>query len=196
MFHVSWQVNFRNIMSFWPLCILPLLWLTWMCFPRTKWGGGRLVIFFRVTGRKSASWAYSGGVHKEVCIAEPSKWTSISKSDIQSTSLAKNINFQILRATFRQFRSTIWVSRLRPLLRWLWKLQYSSQIVETEGICLEFSLNFIHSLFTPLFSIKCTPLLPQCWATRILEHWDDCKSQINIGEGKIAQVFQDFWRVL
>ena len=41
-------------------------------------------------------------------------------------------------------------------------LQYSSQIVETEGICLELSPNFIHSLFTPLFSIKCTPLLPQC----------------------------------
>ena len=61
--------------------------------------------------------------------------------------------------------------------------QYSSQIVETEGICLEFSSNFFHSLFTPLFSLRCTPLLPQWWATRILEHWDHCNTQINIGKG-------------
>ena len=42
------------------------------------------------------------------------------------------------------------------------KLQCSSQIVETEAIYVEFSPNFLHSLFTPLFSIKCAPLLPQC----------------------------------
>ena len=62
--------------------------------------------------------------------------------------------------------------------------QYSSQIVETGAICLEFSPNFLHSLLTPSFSVKCTPLLPQCWTTRILEHWDDCNTQINIGEGE------------
>ena len=28
------------------------------------------------------------------------------------------------------------------------------------------------------------PLPPQCWATRILKHWDRCNAQINIGEGK------------
>ena len=59
-------------------------------------------------------------------------------------------------------------------------LQYSSQIIETEAIFLEFSPNFLHSFFTPLFSLKCAPLLPQCWATRILDHWDDCKTQVNI----------------
>ena len=41
-------------------------------------------------------------------------------------------------------------------------LQYSSQIVETGFICLEFSPNFLHLLLTPLFSLKCAPLLPQC----------------------------------
>ena len=66
---------------------------------------------------------------------------------------------------------------------WL-KPQYSSQIVETGAICLEFSPNFLYSLLTPSLSVKCTPLLPQCWATRILEHWDDCNTQINIGEGE------------
>jgi len=64
------------------------------------------------------------------------------------------------------------------------ELQYSSQIVETGAICLEFSPNFLHSLLTPSFSVKCTSLLSQCWATRILEHWDDCDTQINIGEGE------------
>ena len=41
--------------------------------------------------------------------------------------------------------------------------------------------------FTPdtqMFSLKCAPLLPQCWATRILEHWDDCNTRINTGEGE------------
>ena len=63
-------------------------------------------------------------------------------------------------------------------------LQSSSQIVETEAVFLEFSPNFLHSVFTPLFSLKCAPFLPQCWATSILEHWDDCNTQINIGEGE------------
>ena len=42
--------------------------------------------------------------------------------------------------------------------------------------------NFLHLLFTPFFSLKCAPLLPQCWATYILEHWDTCNTQINIRE--------------
>ena len=63
-------------------------------------------------------------------------------------------------------------------------LQYSPQIVETGAICLEFSPNFLHSLLTPSFSPTFAPLLPQCWATRILEQWDDCNTQINIGEGE------------
>ena len=49
---------------------------------------------------------------------------------------------------------------------------------------LNFLENFLHSLFTILFSLKCSPLLPQCWATHILEHWDDCNTHINIGEGE------------
>ena len=63
-------------------------------------------------------------------------------------------------------------------------LQYSSQIVETAAICLEFSPNFLLSLLTSSFSLKFAPLLPQCWATRILDQWDDCNTQINIGEGE------------
>ena len=51
---------------------------------------------------------------------------------------------------------------LNHLLKCFSKLQSSSQIVETEAICLQFSPNFFHSLFTPLFSLKSTPLLPQC----------------------------------
>ena len=42
----------------------------------------------------------------------------------------------------------------------LCRLQYFSQILETEAICLQCSPNFLHSLFTPLFSLKCAPLLP------------------------------------
>ena len=63
-------------------------------------------------------------------------------------------------------------------------LQYSSQIVETDTLLLNFLENFLHLLFAPLFSVKCVPLLPQCWATRTLRHWDDCNTQINNGEGK------------
>ena len=49
---------------------------------------------------------------------------------------------------------------------------------------MNFLLNFLHSLFTHLFSLKSAHLLPQCWATCILEYWDDCNTQINIGEGE------------
>ena len=76
------------------------------------------------------------------------------------------------------------------------KLQYSSQIVETDTVSPEFSGKIPR--FTPhtRFLTEVSLLPPQCWATRILDHWDDCKSQINIGEGEIALVFQDLWRVL
>ena len=70
------------------------------------------------------------------------------------------------------------------------KLQYSSQIVETGAICLEFSPNFLHSLFTPLFSLKCAPLLPQRWAECILEHWNDCKPKSTLGRGKSHKCFK------
>ena len=64
-------------------------------------------------------------------------------------------------------------------------LQYSSQIVESETVSLNFLLNFLHSLFTHLLSLKKSAhLLPQCWAKCILEHWDDCNTQINTGEGE------------
>ena len=63
-------------------------------------------------------------------------------------------------------------------------LQYSSQIVETETVSLNFLLNFLHSLFTHLLSLKSAHLLPQCWATCILEHWDDFNTQINTGKGE------------
>ena len=75
-------------------------------------------------------------------------------------------------------------------------LQYSSKIVETGAIWLDFSPNFLHSRFTPVLSLKCAALLPQCWAERILEHWNDCKPKSLIGEGKITQVSQDLWRGL
>ena len=63
-------------------------------------------------------------------------------------------------------------------------LQYSSQIVETDAASLEFSRKFLR--FTPhtfVLTVMC-PLAAQCWATRILKHWDRCNAQINIGEGK------------
>ena len=59
-----------------------------------------------------------------------------------------------------------------------------------QEICLEFSPNFLHTLFTPLFSLKCPPLLPQCWATRILEHWNDCKTKSTLGKGKSHKYFK------
>ena len=41
-----------------------------------------------------------------------------------------------------------------------------------------------YSLFALSFSLKSATLLPKCWVTHILEHWDDCNTQIKIGEGK------------
>ena len=79
------------------------------------------------------------------------------------------------RCILYSYRIVVW------LLVSYWNI---TAILVTEAVCLEFSSNVLLSLFIPLFSLKCAPLLPQCWATRILEHWDDCNTQINIGEGE------------
>ena len=41
-------------------------------------------------------------------------------------------------------------------------LQYSTQIVETGAICLEFSPDFLRSLLTSSLSLEFAPLLPHC----------------------------------
>ena len=51
---------------------------------------------------------------------------------------------------------------------------------------LNFLENFLHSLFTALFSLKC-PLFSQCWARRILEHWDDYIILKSMRKGKRTQ---------
>lgn len=49
-----------------------------------------------------------------------------------------------------------------------------------------------YSLFTLLFSLKCAPPLPQCWATHILGQWGGCNTQIKIGEGETHMCFKIF----
>ena len=53
-----------------------------------------------------------------------------------------------------------------------------------KSFLLNFLLNFLHSLFTHLFSLKSPHLLPQCWATCILEHWDTVIPKLTSGEGE------------
>ena len=72
--------------------------------------------------------------------------------------------------------------------------QYSSQIVETGAICLEFSPNFLHSLLTPSFSLKCAPLNVEprvFWSTETT-----VIPKSTLGKGKITPEFQDLWQVL
>ena len=63
-------------------------------------------------------------------------------------------------------------------------LQYSWQSLKQNPFFLNFLINVLRSLFSPLLSTKCAPLLPRCWAMRILEHRDDCNTQIKTGEGE------------
>ena len=83
-----------------------------------------------------------------------------------------SIFYQYRRAksTIKLLSVTTWIIFMTTS-QFLRVLQYSSQIVETGAICLEFSPNFLHSHFTPLFSLKCAALLPQCWAERISVFW-------------------------
>ena len=63
-----------------------------------------------------------------------------------------------------------------------YRLQYSSQIVETGTVPLEFSEKILRfTSHTSLLTEMC-PLPPQRWAMRILKHWDHCNTQIHIGE--------------
>ena len=77
--------------------------------------------------------------------------------------------FSAIKEIFRFLSAMQAISKLKTARR-VTQLQYSSQIVDTEAVFLEFSPNFLHSLFPPLFSLKSAPFLPQCWATHTLEH--------------------------
>ena len=66
---------------------------------------------------------------------------------------------------------------------------------------LSFLEKFWHLLLAPLFSLKtlkCAPLLPQCWATRILElsAWMTAIHKSTLEKGKRTQMFQDLRLVL
>ena len=71
-------------------------------------------------------------------------------------------------------------------------LQSSSQIDETEAICLKFSPNFLHSLFTPLFSLKCapspSPMLSHVYFGALIEMTAIPKS--TLGRGKSHKCFK------
>ena len=60
----------------------------------------------------------------------------------------------------------------------------NKELVETELVFLEFFRKFLTFTFLTFVLTQMCPLLPQCWATHILEHWDDCNTQVNIGEGE------------
>ena len=97
-------------------------------------------------------------------------------------------------------------------ITWMSQIRLSTIQLDTDCICLghlatilianqkqklflwNFLKTFLHSLFTPLFSLKCTPHLPQCWATCILETTVIAKS--TLGKGKCTQVFRHFWQAL
>ena len=71
-------------------------------------------------------------------------------------------------------------------------LQYSSQIVETKPFPMNFLLNFSHSLFTHLFSLKSATSFPNViWSTGTT-----VIPKLTLGKGKRTQVLQDLWRVL
>ena len=66
--------------------------------------------------------------------------------------------------------------RTTILVKNLWNRNCFSWIVS--------KISYIH--YSHLCSqLTCAPLLPLCWAMHTLEHWDDCSTQINIGEGKM-----------
>ena len=54
------------------------------------------------------------------------------------------------------------------LLLWLESCNTRHKSLKQEPFVLNFLQNFLHSRFTPLFSLKCAALLPQCWAEGIL----------------------------
>ena len=97
--------------------------------------------------------------------------------------IKNKINFKHTSHTY-YVTHTIYMLQIKIKSRLkFFNLQYPSQIVETDTISWIFSkLSYILTLIVLLFSLKCAPLLPQCWIMHILEHWDDGNTQINIGE--------------
>ena len=92
-----------------------------------------------------------------------------------------------IRLTATRYFIDMNVSHRTPMF-----LQYSSQIVETETVSLNFLLNFLHSLFTHLLSLKKVPIFfpnvePSVfWGTEAT-----VIPNLTLGKGKRTQVFQD-----
>ena len=106
---------------------------------------------------------------------------------------------------FDSCQSTItWMSRIRMstiqldtdciIMPWTPSYNTHRKSLKQKLFLWNFLKNFLHSLFTPLFSLKFAPPLPQCWATCILETTVIAKS--TLGKGKCTQVFQHFWQAL
>ena len=70
-------------------------------------------------------------------------------------------------------------------------LQYSSKIVETETVFLEFCENVLYLLLSHLCSLKCAPLLPHAMLSYVYFGALRRLPKSTLGKGKITQVFQD-----
>ena len=79
-----------------------------------------------------------------------------------------------------------WIVHLQLLFPWF---GYSYNTRHKSLKQTPFLSNFLEKSWDLYFTLFSPPemclLPPQCWATRILKHWDHCDTQINIGEGEI-----------
>ena len=70
--------------------------------------------------------------------------------------------------------------RYRLYMPWTPSYNTHRKSLKQKPFLWNFLKNFLHSLFTPLFSLKCALHLPQCWATCILETTVIAKSTLEI----------------
>ena len=70
--------------------------------------------------------------------------------------------------------------RYRLYMPWTPSYNTHRKSLKQKPFLWNFLKNFLHSLFTPLFSLKCALHLPQCWATCILETTVIAKSTLGI----------------
>ena len=96
----------------------------------------------------------------------------------------------ILSTSGCKARHAVINSRQAGVVSKVWNYNTCHKLLKKHLFFLSFFENFLQLLFSPLFSLKRAPLLPQCCTMRILEHWDDYNTQVNICVEKSHKCFK------
>ena len=118
---------------------------------------------------------YNNSVYSRLSWTVSDEWSLSTREDKALSSLA--LDMVVYRFALIDLRSQMSYNTRHKSLK------------QEPFVLIFFQISFIHSSHLCSHS-SVPPLLPQCWAERILEHWNDCKPKSTLGMGKSHKCFK------